>query len=197
MPPATRLGILSIPQRFKRPFRLRSHVEDRLKQCTGTFRTLRAGTNGLSDRALSHFAQLLAVVGLYPHRFASSAVDVLRFDGGIEQPRPFLSDFDAEGIVVVLRGNEGPALITVQSTVADHIILSAQRRASPTAAGDAGGAQKRYMNGAKAPSGKRGRRLGGGASLEKILIISPIAVLPGLKPAFLSRLHKPSEPACA
>src|ERR1039458_121272 len=40
-----------------------------------------------------------------------------------------------------------------------------QRRASPTAAGDAGGAQKRYTNQSEPPSGKRGRRLGAGTSL--------------------------------
>ena len=43
---------------------------------------------------------------------------------------------------------------------------NAQRRASPTAAGEAGGAEKGYANSPRAPSGKRGRRLGAGAPLR-------------------------------
>src|SRR4051812_5889228 len=41
----------------------------------------------------------------------------------------------------------------------------AERCASPTAAGDEGGAEKRYKNAHGAPSGTGGRRLGAGALL--------------------------------
>ena len=47
----------------------------------------------------------------------------------------------------------------------------AQRRASPTAAGEAGGAHPEYSNPAKPLSGKRGRRLGAGALLGHNLIL--------------------------
>lgn len=47
------------------------------------------------------------------------------------------------------------------------LIGSAQRRASPTAAGEAGGAQTAYPNPDLLPSGTRRRRLGAGALLSK------------------------------
>ena len=44
-----------------------------------------------------------------------------------------------------------------------HYVGFAQRRASPTAAGEAGEADKRHEDPSRLPSGKRGRRLGAGA----------------------------------
>src|ERR1043166_7959274 len=45
--------------------------------------------------------------------------------------------------------------------------LAASRRASPNAAEEEGGAQTEYPNSLEPPSGKRGRRLGAGASLGR------------------------------
>lgn len=46
--------------------------------------------------------------------------------------------------------------------------IAAERRASPTAAGEAGGAEKRYTNLCQAPSGKRGRQSGAGAPFDPL-----------------------------
>jgi hypothetical protein len=46
----------------------------------------------------------------------------------------------------------------------------AQRCASPTAAGEAGRAQKEHSSSPKLPSGKRGRRLGAGALVAEVII---------------------------
>ena len=48
--------------------------------------------------------------------------------------------------------------------------MSAERRASPTAAGEAGGAQTQYSNSPRPATGKRGRRLGAGALFGHLFI---------------------------
>src|SRR5215831_4667246 len=52
----------------------------------------------------------------------------------------------------------------------------AERRASPTAAREAGGAQTRYLNCPKLPSGKRRRRLGAGALLGQLSALKGIGM---------------------
>src|SRR4051794_17642053 len=56
--------------------------------------------------------------------------------------------------------------------------FTCERCGSPTAAGEEGGRQRSYPNSSRAPSGKRGRRLGAGAWLD---VSSPINLPIGKK----------------
>jgi hypothetical protein len=89
----------------------------------GIVGTVGAGGDGSGQGAFSDFAELVAVVGLDARGVAAGAVDVFGFDGGVVQPRPFLGDFGAKGVVVVLRGDEGVALLAIQAAIGEHFFL--------------------------------------------------------------------------
>src|SRR5438270_436402 len=58
-----------------------------------------------------------------------------------------------------------------EGATTNHREQCASSCASPTAAEEAGGAQKEYTNQAKPPSGKGGRRLGAGALLDATFLL--------------------------
>jgi hypothetical protein len=87
----------------------------------GKFGAGGAGGDGSGQGAFSDFAELVAVVGLDARGVAAGAVDVFGFDGGVVEAGPFLGDFGAKGVVVVLRGDEGAALLAIQAAITDHV----------------------------------------------------------------------------
>jgi hypothetical protein len=98
------------------------HAKELLDAGAGKFGARGAGGDGSGQGAFADFAELVAVVGLDARGMAAGAVDVLGFDGGVVQPRPFLGDFGAKGVVVFLRCDESVALLAIQAAITDHVV---------------------------------------------------------------------------
>jgi hypothetical protein len=88
---------------------------------TGKFGAGGTGADGSFHAAFADLAEIAAVVGLDARGPAAGAVNVLGLDGDLVSLCPFFGNFGAKGVVVVLRGDEGAALLAIQAAITDHV----------------------------------------------------------------------------
>lgn len=113
-------GVLLIPEGVEVGFGFGGRFVQLFEPGAGVVGTVGAGGDGSGTGAFADFAELVTVVSLDAGGFAAGAVDVFGFDGGVVSPRPFFGDFDAEGVVVVLRGDEGAAFPAIEAAIGNH-----------------------------------------------------------------------------